>query len=140
MATTIYRQQDFPRYVPGIMATISLQVFLLFLLGGMTLHFWYENKRAKRREDRSLVFAELSECGELADKPLKEGLEEGVGRDLRSVLQPKDVACSTHTGELDFFLGWVALRRVTVQLWWNISSVDAHRHSALGTRVFAKWV
>ncbi|KAK0494759.1 major facilitator superfamily domain-containing protein [Armillaria luteobubalina] len=47
IATTIYRQQDFPRYIPGIIATISLQVLALVLLGIMTVHFWYENKKMK---------------------------------------------------------------------------------------------
>lgn len=47
IATTIYRQQDFPRYIPGIIATISLQVLALILLGIMTVHFWYENKKVK---------------------------------------------------------------------------------------------
>ncbi|KAK0241418.1 major facilitator superfamily domain-containing protein [Armillaria nabsnona] len=47
IATTIYRQQDYPRYIPGIIATISLQVLALILLGIMTIHFGYENKKAK---------------------------------------------------------------------------------------------
>ncbi|KAJ3737509.1 major facilitator superfamily domain-containing protein [Lentinula guzmanii] len=47
IATTIFRQEDFPRYIPGIIATISCQVLLLVLLGVLTLHFWYQNK-AKR--------------------------------------------------------------------------------------------
>ncbi|KAK0437695.1 major facilitator superfamily domain-containing protein [Armillaria borealis] len=51
VATTIYRQQDFPRYVPGIITTISLQVLLLVLLGIMTVHFWYENKKMKSKGD-----------------------------------------------------------------------------------------
>ncbi|SJL14804.1 related to putative tartrate transporter [Armillaria ostoyae] len=46
IATTIYRQQDVPRYIPGMLATISLQVLLLILLGLMTVHFWHENKKS----------------------------------------------------------------------------------------------
>ncbi|KAK0451144.1 major facilitator superfamily domain-containing protein [Desarmillaria tabescens] len=51
IATTIYRQQDLPRYLPGIIATISLQVLLLILLGIMTVYFWYENKKVKLQKD-----------------------------------------------------------------------------------------
>ncbi|KAK0486165.1 major facilitator superfamily domain-containing protein [Armillaria novae-zelandiae] len=51
IATTIYRQQDFPRYIPGIIATISLQVLALILLGIMTVHLWYENKKVKSGGD-----------------------------------------------------------------------------------------
>ncbi len=51
IATTIYRQQDIPRYIPGLLTTISLQVLLLILLGIMTAHFWYENKKVKSKGD-----------------------------------------------------------------------------------------
>ncbi|KAK0195772.1 major facilitator superfamily domain-containing protein [Armillaria mellea] len=51
IATTIYRQQDYPRYIPGIIATISLQVLALILLGIMTVHFWYENKKVRSGGD-----------------------------------------------------------------------------------------
>ncbi|KAF9071629.1 major facilitator superfamily domain-containing protein [Rhodocollybia butyracea] len=44
VATTIFRQEDFPRYIPGISATISCQVLLLALLGVLTVNFWYQNK------------------------------------------------------------------------------------------------
>ncbi|KAF5393375.1 hypothetical protein D9757_000508 [Collybiopsis confluens] len=44
IATTVFRQQDFPRYIPGIITTISCQVLLLALLGVLTLNFWYQNK------------------------------------------------------------------------------------------------
>ncbi|KIK67517.1 hypothetical protein GYMLUDRAFT_156068, partial [Collybiopsis luxurians FD-317 M1] len=47
IATTVFRQRDFPRYSPGITTTISCQVLLLVLLGVLTLNFWYQNK-AKR--------------------------------------------------------------------------------------------
>ncbi|KAK0451142.1 major facilitator superfamily domain-containing protein [Desarmillaria tabescens] len=51
IATTIYRDQDLPRYLPGIIATISLQILLLILLGIMTVYFWYENKKVKLQKD-----------------------------------------------------------------------------------------
>ncbi|KAK0488324.1 major facilitator superfamily domain-containing protein [Armillaria luteobubalina] len=51
VATTIYRQQDFPRYIPGIITTIALQILLLVMLGVMTVHFWYENKKVKSKGD-----------------------------------------------------------------------------------------
>ncbi|GAW00563.1 high-affinity nicotinic acid transporter [Lentinula edodes] len=44
IATTIFRQQDFPRYIPGISVTISCQALLLVLLGVLTLNFRYHNK------------------------------------------------------------------------------------------------
>ncbi|ESK97355.1 high-affinity nicotinic acid transporter [Moniliophthora roreri MCA 2997] len=44
IATTIFRQADFPRYLPGVIATISFQVLLLMLLGGTTVFFWRHNR------------------------------------------------------------------------------------------------
>jgi succinate dehydrogenase hydrophobic anchor subunit len=44
-ATTIFRQADFPRYLPGIYATISCQILLLVLLAITSIHFWLENRR-----------------------------------------------------------------------------------------------
>ncbi|KAJ3828843.1 major facilitator superfamily domain-containing protein [Lentinula raphanica] len=43
IATMIFREEDFPRYIPGIWGTISCQVLLLILLGVLTLHFWCHN-------------------------------------------------------------------------------------------------
>ncbi|KAG5651625.1 hypothetical protein H0H81_008002 [Sphagnurus paluster] len=43
-ATTVFRQADFPKYLPGIYATIACQITLLILLGITTLHFWKQNK------------------------------------------------------------------------------------------------
>ncbi|KAK0472549.1 hypothetical protein IW261DRAFT_1424366 [Armillaria novae-zelandiae] len=51
VVTTIYRQQDFPRYILGIITTIALQVLLLVLLGVTILHFWNENKKVKSKGD-----------------------------------------------------------------------------------------
>ncbi|KNZ74905.1 hypothetical protein J132_05904 [Termitomyces sp. J132] len=44
-ATTVFRQADSPRYLPGIYATIACQVLLLLLLALMSLYFWKHNKR-----------------------------------------------------------------------------------------------
>ncbi|KAJ3857615.1 major facilitator superfamily domain-containing protein, partial [Lentinula lateritia] len=44
IATTIFRQQDFPRYIPGISVTILCQALLLVLLGVLTLNFRFHNK------------------------------------------------------------------------------------------------
>lgn len=47
MATTIFRQVDFPRYLPGIYATLGSQILLLALLAITSTHFWLENKRIR---------------------------------------------------------------------------------------------
>lgn len=44
-ATTVFRQADLPRYLPGIYATIACQVALLLLLATTTTYFYYQNKR-----------------------------------------------------------------------------------------------
>lgn len=44
-ATTVFRQKDFPRYLPGIYATIACQIILLLLLAITTIYFWKQNKR-----------------------------------------------------------------------------------------------
>ncbi|KAF9529667.1 major facilitator superfamily domain-containing protein [Crepidotus variabilis] len=43
MASLIFRQQDSPRYLPGIYATLGCQVLLLLLLGLTTLSYWTKN-------------------------------------------------------------------------------------------------
>ncbi|KAJ8076727.1 hypothetical protein PM082_001150 [Marasmius tenuissimus] len=48
IATTIFRQQDFPRYLPGVIVTISFQGLLLVLLGIITAYFWDQNKKTRR--------------------------------------------------------------------------------------------
>ncbi|KAF8918208.1 major facilitator superfamily domain-containing protein, partial [Mucidula mucida] len=45
VATTIFRQQDAPRYLPGIVASICCQVVLLVLLGITSLHLWRQNAK-----------------------------------------------------------------------------------------------
>ncbi|KAF8229045.1 MFS general substrate transporter [Tricholoma matsutake] len=46
-ATTVFRQMDYPRYLPGIYATIGCQIILLALLAITSIHFWLENKRIR---------------------------------------------------------------------------------------------
>ncbi|KAF8653320.1 hypothetical protein AX16_004020 [Volvariella volvacea WC 439] len=47
LATTVFRQVDFPNYLPGILATIACQVILLGLLIVTTCYFWNQNQRVK---------------------------------------------------------------------------------------------
>ncbi|KAF8963680.1 major facilitator superfamily domain-containing protein [Flammula alnicola] len=51
MATTVFRAQDSPRYIPGLSAVIGSQILLLSLLGITTFHFMRQNKlmRAGKR-------------------------------------------------------------------------------------------
>ncbi|KAG6850853.1 hypothetical protein H0H93_007471 [Arthromyces matolae] len=44
-ATTVFRQEDSPRYLPGIYATIACQLCLLALLALMSVYFWRQNKK-----------------------------------------------------------------------------------------------
>ncbi|THV05149.1 MFS general substrate transporter [Dendrothele bispora CBS 962.96] len=44
IATTVFREQDYPRYIPGVIVTISSQVLFLFLLAGLTVHFHRKNR------------------------------------------------------------------------------------------------
>ncbi|CAA7260554.1 unnamed protein product [Cyclocybe aegerita] len=43
-ASLVFRQVDYPRYMPGIYATIGCQFLLLFLLETTTVFFSYKNK------------------------------------------------------------------------------------------------
>ncbi|KAF8911500.1 major facilitator superfamily domain-containing protein [Gymnopilus junonius] len=58
MATTVFRAQDSPHYIPGLGATIGSQVLLLSLLAATTLRFMWlnkavrEGKRTKPLEDQ----------------------------------------------------------------------------------------
>lgn len=47
-ATTVFRQNDFPRYLMGIYATIICQLVLLALLTGTTIFFRRENQKKAR--------------------------------------------------------------------------------------------
>ncbi|KDR68722.1 hypothetical protein GALMADRAFT_231048 [Galerina marginata CBS 339.88] len=50
MATTVFRQQDFPRYVNGMWATIGLQILMMILLGVTT--FVFKRRNRLRREGK----------------------------------------------------------------------------------------
>lgn len=50
MATTIFRQADAPKYIPGIWTVIGLQVGVLLVVGGSSL--WFTKENAKTRKDR----------------------------------------------------------------------------------------
>ncbi|KAF8622741.1 hypothetical protein AX15_006831 [Amanita polypyramis BW_CC] len=52
-ASTVFQQKDFPRYIPGVYATIGCQLLLLLLLLITTMHFVGKNYRA--RTDASVV-------------------------------------------------------------------------------------
>ncbi|RDB25089.1 hypothetical protein Hypma_007609 [Hypsizygus marmoreus] len=46
-ATTVFRQADFPNYLPGIYATLACQVFMIILLAITTTYFWRQNQRTR---------------------------------------------------------------------------------------------
>ena len=43
-ASLVFRQQDYPHYLPGIYATLACQLLLLMLLAVTTLYYWSKNK------------------------------------------------------------------------------------------------
>lgn len=45
MGSTVFRQQDAPRYIPGLWVTAGLQIFILCLLSLMTTYFYIMNKK-----------------------------------------------------------------------------------------------
>src|SRR6266550_8459637 len=45
--SAVFRQEDFPRYIPGIYVSIACQILLLLLLAGTTMHFWSQNSKAR---------------------------------------------------------------------------------------------
>ncbi|KAJ6631604.1 major facilitator superfamily domain-containing protein [Mycena sp. CBHHK59/15] len=47
IASTVYREQDFPRYLPGLWVTLGAQFLLLFLVGATSLHFARQNRLAR---------------------------------------------------------------------------------------------
>ncbi|KAJ7668665.1 major facilitator superfamily domain-containing protein [Mycena polygramma] len=47
IASTVYREQDFPRYLPGLWVTLGAQFLLLFLVGVTSLHFVRMNRLAR---------------------------------------------------------------------------------------------
>lgn len=46
MGSTVFRQQDAPRYITGLWVTTALQLLILVLLGGTTTYFRIMNKKA----------------------------------------------------------------------------------------------
>ncbi|KAJ6593467.1 major facilitator superfamily domain-containing protein [Mycena capillaripes] len=47
IASTVYREQDFPRYLPGLWVTLGAQFLLLFLVGVTSVHFTRLNRLAR---------------------------------------------------------------------------------------------
>ncbi|KAJ9105374.1 hypothetical protein QFC21_001743 [Naganishia friedmannii] len=45
MASTVYRQVDYPRYIPGLWATIGAQLLIISICVGLTFHFKSVNKQ-----------------------------------------------------------------------------------------------
>jgi len=46
IASTVYRQADFPRYIPGLWTTAALQIFTVAACGGMSFYFKKQNALA----------------------------------------------------------------------------------------------
>ncbi|KAI1385699.1 MFS general substrate transporter [Hypoxylon trugodes] len=44
----VFRSQDSPRYIPGIYASMACNICVLICAAGMSVHFWYANKKARR--------------------------------------------------------------------------------------------
>ncbi|KAJ7686519.1 major facilitator superfamily domain-containing protein [Mycena rosella] len=47
IASTVYREQDFPRYLPGLWVTLGAQFLLLFLVGVLSLYFTRMNRLSR---------------------------------------------------------------------------------------------
>lgn len=47
LASTVFREQDYPHYIPGLWATIGAQLFMLAVLAATTVHFLRQNKHAR---------------------------------------------------------------------------------------------
>ncbi|KAL8280478.1 hypothetical protein RQP46_007126 [Phenoliferia psychrophenolica] len=50
VASLIYRQVDYPLYIPGISGTMAFQVLIIMLVGGLSVYFKRENARADAGE------------------------------------------------------------------------------------------
>lgn len=48
IASTVFRQEDAPRYIPGIWVTIGCQFLILVLVGVTTLFFRRENRKQEK--------------------------------------------------------------------------------------------
>ncbi|KAG8883431.1 hypothetical protein FRB98_003127 [Tulasnella sp. 332] len=55
IASTVFRQQDFPLYRPGIIVSIASQVLTILLAGIMTFGFHLRNSKVKRRMSETLI-------------------------------------------------------------------------------------
>ncbi|ORY76877.1 major facilitator superfamily domain-containing protein [Leucosporidium creatinivorum] len=49
-ASLVYRQKDFPKYLPGLGATIGCQGAIILMVGGLSLYFSRKNKKAEQGE------------------------------------------------------------------------------------------
>ncbi|KAG9049977.1 hypothetical protein FS837_008327 [Tulasnella sp. UAMH 9824] len=47
MAALVFRQRDAPKYVPGLIATLVSQIFMIVVIGILSVHFWMRNKAVK---------------------------------------------------------------------------------------------
>ncbi|KAG8913415.1 hypothetical protein FRC01_004557, partial [Tulasnella sp. 417] len=47
MAALVFRQQDAPKYVPGLIATLVSQIFMAVVIAILSVHFWMRNKAVK---------------------------------------------------------------------------------------------
>lgn len=46
----MFRQADFPRYIPGLWVTICLNLIAILTLGVMSLHFQRRNKMVRNKQ------------------------------------------------------------------------------------------
>ncbi|GAA6053960.1 hypothetical protein JCM3770_004642 [Rhodotorula araucariae] len=49
-ASLVYRQVDYPRYLPGLYATIGCQFAIIAIISALSLYFYHQNKRAEAGE------------------------------------------------------------------------------------------
>jgi len=50
IGSTVFREQDAPKYGPGIMATMIANALIVLITGLLSLRFWWANRRAERGE------------------------------------------------------------------------------------------
>jgi succinate dehydrogenase hydrophobic anchor subunit len=53
-ATTVFRQQDYPKYLPGLWATMACQFFNLVLLAITTMYFTHKNNQVREGKVKEL--------------------------------------------------------------------------------------
>jgi hypothetical protein len=44
--STIFRRQDAPRYLPGMWATVAMQMVYMCIVAGLSFHFKRQNRKA----------------------------------------------------------------------------------------------